>query len=256
MADLPAKTSSTWAALRRHTTARIGLGRSGGSLPHRALLDFRGAHARARDAVHSTFDAAQLAADLRHAGLDSLTLASAATDRATYLRRPDLGRQLDPVSATQLRERVAARPDLVIIVSDGLSATAAHRQAVATVAPLHAALSAAGWTLAPILLVPFARVKLQDEIGHLLQARLSLMLLGERPGLGAPDSLGAYFTHAPHPRCTDADRNCLSNIRPAGLPPTQAARKLAALLQASREAGLSGVRLKDTSQPDALESAE
>ncbi len=253
MADLPAAPTAAWTALRRLTPARVALGRSGGSSLHRDVLDFRLAHAQARDAVHTVFDPAALAAELAAANLTTLTLATAAPDRATYLRRPDLGRRLDPVSATQLRELCTdPPPDLVILISDGLSATAAHRQAVATVLPLHAQLLAAGWTIAPILLVPLARVKLQDQVAPLLGAQLALMLLGERPGLSAPDSLGAYFTYAPHPGSTDADRNCVSNIRSAGLPPATAADKLCHLLTAARRQQLSGVNLKDTTPPPEL----
>lgn len=253
MADLPAAPTAAWTALRRLTPARIALGRSGGSPLHRDVLDFRLAHAQARDAVHTAFDPVALATELEQAGLRSRILATATTDRATYLRRPDLGRRLDPVSATQLRElRTDPPPDLVILISDGLSATAAHRQAGATVLPLHAQLLAADWSIAPILLVPLARVKLQDQVAPLLGAQLALMLLGERPGLSAPDSLGAYFTYAPHASSTDADRNCVSNIRPAGLPPAAAAEKLFHLLTSARRQQLSGVKLKDISPPPEL----
>ena len=139
----------------------------------------------------------------------------------------------------------AAATDLVIIISDGLAAAAAERHAAATVLPLILELRAAGWNIAPVFLIPLGRVKVQDEIGSALNARFSLMLLGERPGLGTPDSLGAYFTANPSAACTDADRNCVSNIRPEGLPPAEAAVKLAWLLKESRRLGLSGVNLKD-----------
>lgn len=252
-ARLTLATPDPWSGLRRHTSARIALGRVGGSQPTAALLDFRLAHARARDAVLAPFDPAVVAAPLAAAGLASLTLASGATDRRAHLLRPDLGRRLDPAS----RERLAALatapdfapPDLVCIISDGLAAAAAERHAAATLVPLAAALATDGWRLAPILLVPFARVKLQDEIGALLRARYTLMLLGERPGLGAPDSLGAYFTRDPAPARTDADRNCVSNIRPEGLPPASAAATLARLLKESARRGVGGVALKDDATP-------
>lgn len=245
-----------WLHLRRFTAARIALGRTGGSQRTETVLDFRLAHARARDAVHAVFDPGALAGQLVAAGLPSLTLATGVIDRRAYLLRPDLGRRLDPASRETLAAFAAnpghVSPDLVIIISDGLAAQAAERHATATVQPLVGALRAAGWRLAPVVVVPLARVKLQDEIGAALGARFSLMLLGERPGLGTPDSLGAYFTAAPRPDRTDADRNCVSNIRPEGLPPEQAAAKLAWLLLESARTGRSGVTLKDDQPNPAL----
>ena len=244
-----------WLNLRRFTAARIALGRAGGSQRTETVLDFRLSHARARDAVLAPFDPATVAASLDAAGLATGTLATAVPDRRAYLLRPDLGRQLDDASRSRLDALAAAPgfapPDLVIIVSDGLAAQAAERHAATVILPLAAELRTTGWRLAPICLVPLARVKLQDEIGTALGARFSLMLLGERPGLGAPDSLGAYLTARPAPERVDADRNCVSNIRPEGLPPAQAAAKLAWLLRESARTGLSGVALKDD-QPAAL----
>ncbi|WP_193210674.1 ethanolamine ammonia-lyase subunit EutC [Luteolibacter marinus] len=230
--------------LRKWTSARVGIGRCGGSLPHRELLDFRLSHARARDAVHQAFDPAGLAVELEAAGRPVLLARSQAPDRATYLQRPDLGRQLDPDSLARL-SAARADHDLAIILADGLSATAAHRQGPPLLAALLPLLET--WSLAPLIIAPFARVALQDPIGHALGARASLILLGERPGLGAPDSLGAYLVHGPVPGNTDAMRNCVSNIRPAGLPPAAAARRIAWLLEQSRRLGFSGVDLKDRS---------
>ena len=260
----PDSDADPWAALRRFTAARIALGRTGGSPRTATLLDFRLCHAQARDAVHAPFDAArlcdELSARLRDAGLASLfpsppcrLLTTAVSDRATFLARPDLGRRLSDASREDVRANAAAwgRRDLALLVSDGLSAQAA-RHAAATLIPLAARLAAAGWRFFPLFVVPFARVKLQDELGELLNARLTLMLLGERPGLDSPDSLGAYFTHTPRAACRDADRNCVSNIRPAGLPPADAAAKLADLLTRSVQLGTSGVTLKDTGEPSAL----
>jgi ethanolamine ammonia-lyase small subunit len=240
-----------WADLAAVTTARIALGRAGGSLRTESLLDFRIAHARARDAVQSEFDPAALARQLEREGLEHQALATGAVDRRTFLLRPDLGRRLDESSHALLGKCAAnwGRRDLVILVSDGLAAQAAERHAVAALAPLVRELRGIGWTLYPILLAPFGRVKLQDEVGAILGARLALMFLGERPGLGAPDSLGAYFTFEPRADRTDADRNCVSNIRPEGLPPPAAARKLTQLLRESARRGLSGVALKDTGLP-------
>jgi ethanolamine ammonia-lyase small subunit len=250
--DAPGGTDTdSWQHLRQFTAARIALGRTGGSQRTDSVLDFRLSHARARDAVHAPFDAEALEVALRKRDLSSFRLATAAPDRQTYLLRPDLGRKLDPASRQKLCAQVPAwgRRDLAIIVSDGLAAQAAERHAVATLAPLISQLVANGWTHFPIFVVPFGRVKLQDEIGALLGARHTLMLLGERPGLGSPDSLGAYFTFAPRRECTDADRNCVSNIRPEGFSPAAAAAKLGQLLQASARLGLSGIALKDSGGP-------
>lgn len=247
-----------WVALRRFTAARIALGRTGGSQRTASLLDFRLAHAQARDAVYAPFDTPSLAAELgdtlSKAGLSRTLpgppcslLHTAVSGRATYLAQPDLGRRLAEASRAELRALAPlwGRRDLAVIVSDGLSAQAAHRHAGATVVPLLARLAAEGWTAYPIFIVPFGRVKLQDEIGEILGARHTLMVLGERPGLDSPDSLGAYFTHSPRAACRDADRNCVSNIRPEGLPPAAAALKLAHLLTLSARLGASGVSLKD-----------
>lgn len=232
-----------WSHLRRFTAARIAIGRSGGSQTTSTILDFRLAHARARDAVHARFDPESLAETLHQAGVTTEILSTNVRDRREYLLRPDLGRSLDDRSNASLAGR--ASTDLVIVISDGLAAAAAERHAAATVIPLILELQEAGWLIAPVFIIPLGRVKVQDEIGAALKARFSLMLLGERPGLGTPDSLGAYFTANPSLACTDADRNCVSNIRPEGLPPAAAAAKLAWLLKASRRLGLSGVNLKD-----------
>lgn len=245
---------SRWARLRAATTARIQLGQAGGSLTTRAWLEFGLDHARARDSVWSPWDPAAWLQSLGPSGLDGLVLHSRATERQQYLMRPDLGRQLDPESARRLdelrrrdehRNREETTWDLVIIVSDGLAALAADRQAGPLLEELIPALNHRGWRIAPVIAVRLARVAIADEIGERLNARLALILLGERPGLGSPDSLGAYFVYGPRSGKTDADRNCVSNIRPAGLPPTLAAETLAYLLGAALERGVSGVLLKD-----------
>ena len=244
-----------WAQLRRHTAARIALGRTGGSLPTSALLAFAHDHALARDAVHAPFDSAALSTTLQplHPA-PILQLTSAAPDRATYLQRPDLGRRLSSTSVLQLStlNLQLHDHDVVVIVSDGLSALAATSQTPPLLAALLPRLRAAGLTLAPLCIVRHARVALQDELGSLLHARLALMLIGERPGLGTPDSLGAYFTFDPHPSRTDADRNCISNIRPAGLPPAAAAEKLATLITTALRLQLTGTRLKDDAPTPSL----
>jgi ethanolamine ammonia-lyase small subunit len=217
-----------WQHLRELTAARIALGRAGHSLPTRELLDFQLAHARARDAVQCRLDVTGL----------GIPLHSAARDRATYLRRPDLGRRLDPESAELLQP---GDFDAVIVIADGLSATAVHRHAIPLLDALIPLL--AGWQLAPIYAVAQGRVAIADEIGERLRARLSAILIGERPGLSSPDSLGAYLTWSPRVGRTDAERNCVSNIRPEGLAPELAAQRIAMLMNAARERQLTGVGL-------------
>lgn len=241
----------SWHTLTRYTAARIALGRSGGSLRTDSLLDFRLSHARAKDAVQARFAVEELAASLKSSGVPVEFATSAAAGRHQYLMRPDLGRRLAEESRKRLSAQAAqwGKRDLLVMVSDGLAAQAAHRHAAETVTVLLSLLACRGWTFFPVLLVPFARVKLQDEVGELLDARHSLILLGERPGLGSPDSLGAYLTYRPRSACTDADRNCVSNIREEGLPPREAAMKLAGLLVESERRKLSGVGLKEQEVP-------
>ena len=242
-------TPDTWLQLKRFTAARIALGRAGGSVPTRERLGFQLALAGARDAVRSPFDAADLAAHLANLPVTSLVLPTRAADRTTYLQRPDLGRALAETAALALAGVKSGGPwDLVILLSDGLSPLAVQRQAHPLLSALLPNLLAAGWRVAPLIILPNARVAVQDEVGGGLGAQLSLMLLGERPGLGSPDSLGAYFTFRPAPGKTDADRNCISNIRPEGLTPALAAEKLFQLLSQSRVRQISGVGLKDDAE--------
>ena len=234
-----------WAALRALTPARIALGRAGQSLPTRAHLDFQLAHARARDAVHEALDIGRLGDALASSGLETLQVRSAAPDRVTYLQRPDLGRRLDPASRAALAAAAATdSADAVFVVADGLSARAAQSHAAPLLAALAPRLHEAGWRLGPVVVALQARVALGDEIGALLGARLVLVLLGERPGLSAPDSLGAYLTWDPRPGRTDAERNCVSNIRPEGLVPALAADRLYHLMLEAARRRLSGVALK------------
>lgn len=239
-----------WAGLREFTAARLALGRCGHSLPTRELLAFQLAHARARDAVHRPLDAASLGigpAEIKPA----LILASAAKDRATYLRRPDLGRRLDSASGHLLKK---GDWDAVVVVADGLSATAVHRHASAVIDALIPRLE--GWRIAPVCIVQQGRVAIGDEIGERVGARLALVLIGERPGLSSPDSLGGYLTWAPRIGRTDADRNCVSNIRAGGLDPILAAKRIAALLRAARDENLSGVNLKFQGSPALTDSLQ
>jgi ethanolamine ammonia-lyase small subunit len=226
-----------WTRLRELTAARIALGRCGHSLPTRELLAFQFAHARARDAVHHPLDASSLAVG------PAVELTSEARDRPTYLRRPDLGRRLDTNSAQRLTQQVTAGDwDAALVVADGLSATAVHRNAVAVIDALVPRLE--GWRIPPVCIVRQGRVAIGDEIGELLGAHLVLVLIGERPGLSSPDSLGAYLCWAPRVGRTDAERNCVSNIRDGGLEPVLAAERIAALMRAARDQKLTGVSLK------------
>ncbi|MEN8259843.1 MAG: ethanolamine ammonia-lyase subunit EutC [Pseudomonadota bacterium] len=243
-----------WQNFKRLTPARIALGRAGGSLPTQAWLEFKYAHALARDAVHRTFDAEPVQAAITALGASILVVDSRAEDRSTYLTRPDLGRRLSDASRHLLESR-AKDADLVIIVSDGLSSEAVHRQTVPLMKELLPRLQDGGWRMAPVVIARFGRVALEDEIGALLKARIALMLLGERPGLGSPDSLGAYLVHTPKPGNTDADRNCVSNIRPEGLSHESAAETLFYLLAEARRRGHSGVALKDERPALANQSA-
>jgi len=242
-----------WAArLRALTPARVGLARTGASLETSDLLDFQRCHAQARDAVHSRLEADTLAAALaRISGLEVLRLHSAAPDRTTYLQRPDLGRKLDEASRNLLAYRALHEPSgdlpdkepkLALIVADGLSALAVERHAVPLLSELLPRLDA--WQLAPLCVVQQSRVAIGDEIGQALGAQISVVLIGERPGLSSPDSLGAYITWQPKPGRTDAERNCISNIRAEGLSYTQAAAQLSYYLTEARRKQLTGVALK------------
>ncbi len=243
--------------LRRLTPARIALGRTGTSMPTSAQLDFQYAHAQARDAVHLPFDSAGLSAQLTEIGRDSLLLHSAATNRDSYLQRPDLGRKLSDESAHTLRTYAAANPggiDLVIVVADGLSALAVHRHTLPFLSRLEEQVLAEGWSVAPVMLVEQGRVAVADEIGELMGAKMTVILIGERPGLSSPDSLGLYFTYNPKVGLTDAYRNCISNVRLEGLSYGMAAHRLLYLMREACRRQLSGVNLKDEAQLQTLES--
>uniref|UniRef100_UPI0035D4344F ethanolamine ammonia-lyase subunit EutC n=1 Tax=Pseudomonas chlororaphis TaxID=587753 RepID=UPI0035D4344F len=253
----PVDPHNPWLELRRLTPARIALGRTGTSLPTSAQLDFQYAHAQARDAVHLPFDHAGLSAQLTERQRDSLLLHSAAVDRNSYLQRPDLGRKLSDQSAQTLREYAQAHPggvDLVIVVADGLSALAVHRHTLPFLTRLEEQMSADEWSIAPVVLVEQGRVAIGDEIGQLLGAKMVVMLIGERPGLSSPDSLGLYFTYNPKVGLTDAYRNCISNVRLEGLSYGMAAHRLLYLMREACRRQLSGVNLKDEAQVQTLES--
>lgn len=237
-----------WAFLKAHTAARIAQGRTGHSLPTSALLSFQLDHARARDAVHSSLDMAALLDQLGNIHPHPQQLCSRATDRQTYLQRPDLGRKLDQLSHKNL-QRLRAQDhvgfDLCIVVADGLSATAVNRYAVPVVTGLIDGASKLNWSVAPISVVEQGRVAIGDEIAHGLGAGLLVVLIGERPGLSSSDSMGAYLTYGPMPGLTDEWRNCVSNIRPAGLRYEFAVEKIMYLLAEMKRRRLSGVMLKD-----------
>jgi ethanolamine ammonia-lyase small subunit len=242
------------APLKRYTDARIGLGRFGAGLPTSAHLDFAEAHARARDAVHAAFDEASLEKALAQTGLPVVRVKSQAEDRATYLRRPDLGRKLSDESAKFLGEmKEGDGYDIAIIISEGLSAHAVNTYGAATAEALIADLPKDA-DIAPIVLARQGRVALSDPIGQALGAKLAVILIGERPGLSAADSLGAYLTYDPKPGRNDADRNCISNIRKGGISPDEAAKKIAWLTARAFELGLSGTKLKDDAE-DLLEGS-
>jgi ethanolamine ammonia-lyase small subunit len=238
-----------WAELRRFTAARIALPRSGASLATAPLLEFRLAHARARDAVHAPFDPAQLCGALAPLGLPVLSIASAAQDRQQYLMRPDLGRRLaDDAAALLVAHAGGGRDvdsgyDVAFVVADGLSARAVAAHAEPLLSEVLPRL--ADWRIAPLVVARLGRVALGDAVANALGAEIAVMLIGERPGLSAPDSMGAYLTFAPTPQTSDAERNCISNIRPEGLSYADAAMKLVHLLRAMRARRLSGVQLKD-----------
>ena len=242
-------TPDRWAALRELTTARVALGRAGPALPTREVLALALDHARARDAVHLPFDAEGVAAEIEALGLTTRIVASQAGDRATYLRRPDLGRRLAPASRRRLVETGARPGRVALVVADGLSSAAVHAHAAPLVAELAPRLQAGGAALTAAVLARQGRVALGDEIGAALGAALVIVLIGERPGLSSPDSLGAYLTFSPRVGRTDAERNCVSNIRPAGLTYADAAHRISWLAGEMLRRSYSGVRLKDESPP-------
>ena len=236
-------------SLRSFTAARIGLQAAGQSLATREVLQLAQDHALARDAVHATFDTEPLQTALAAMGHPVQSVKSLAADRATYLRRPDFGRQLAPEAAALLAASQAPSsppPAVVVVIADGLSAAAPGAHALPLMREL-AALSPARWANAPVVLAKQARVALGDAVGAALRAQLVLVLVGERPGMSAHDSLGAYLTYAPQLGRTDAERNCVSNIRPQGLGYAQAAHQLHWLVEQALSRGVTGIELKDES---------
>ncbi|MDR2122366.1 MAG: ethanolamine ammonia-lyase subunit EutC [Flavobacteriaceae bacterium] len=238
---------NSWSFLKEFTDARIALGRTGVSLPTRELLEFSLAHAKAKDAVHQPFDKKMLEEQINETGLPILKVSSAAKDRTVYLTRPDLGRQLSEESKKLLQSGNNPAVDVVIIIGDGLSSKAVHKQAFPLLKNLLPYISQLDLSLAPIVLAEQSRVALGDEIGEILKARLSVVLIGERPGLSSPDSLGVYMTWDPSVGKLDSERNCISNIRPEGLSYSKSAFKLAWLIEHALYLKATGIHLKDQS---------
>ena len=231
--------------LKQFTAARIGIGRTGSSIPLKQSLELKLAHAHARDAVYSELDADKLSADLKQFDLPVLMLHSEAVYREMYLQRPDLGRKLDEKSIELINDYLYSKADVVIIIADGLSATAVNHHAISLLRVLIPQLQSADLKVGPISLVKQGRVAIADDIGAHLKAKLSLILIGERPGLSSADSIGAYITYDPKRGLTDESRNCISNIRPHGLTFKSASKKIFYLIQEAFKRKISGVALKD-----------
>jgi ethanolamine ammonia-lyase small subunit len=230
--------------LKRFTAARIALGRTGASIPLKQSLEFKLAHAHARDAVYSAINADALLSDLKVFGLPVLHLHSQAGTRHKYLKRPDLGRKLDEESAALLKDYKTGA-DIVIVISDGLSADGINENALPLLRFLIPALLDTKWKFAPLCIIEQGRVAIGDEIAQGLNARLSILVIGERPGLSSANSIGVYITYSPKPGLTDESRNCISNIRPQGLTSQPAAEKILYLVNEAFKRKLSGVALKD-----------
>ncbi|WP_404471615.1 ethanolamine ammonia-lyase subunit EutC [Vreelandella venusta] len=257
----PIVVENPWERLSAFTDARIGLGRAGVSLPTNKLLAFQLAHAQAQDAVHCALDSEALEAeltDMLSLTASPLRLHSLAQDRAVYLQRPDYGRRLSDTSREKLQQAAQSGQhfDLAVVIVDGLSALAVQQNSAPLLTALYRAFESDqnAWQLAPLTLVEQGRVAIGDEVGALLNADAVLVMIGERPGLSSPDSLGLYMTWAPEVGLKDDRRNCISNVRPAGLKPEEAARRLLLLLTEARQRKLSGVQLKDRSEDNVLES--
>ncbi len=237
-------TPDPWVALQTFTDARIGLGRCGSSLPLAEILDFKLAHARARDAVHQPAQLEELQTQLAADGIPAILLTSSIVDRMEYLTRPDKGRTLSEQSKEQLQAQQSDY-DICIVICDGLSAPAIHESATAVVSGFMQIIAQTRLTVAPICMVKNGRVAIGDEIGSMLGAKITIMLIGERPGLSSPNSLGTYLTYNPKPGTTDEARNCISNIRNGGMSVSDAVRKIAYLVEMGLQLKKTGVELKD-----------
>jgi ethanolamine ammonia-lyase small subunit len=234
-----------WVELRKFTNARIAIGRAGVSVPTSESLAFGLAHAFARDAVYDRLEVVGCRLEILKLH-PCLVLHSRAVDRNQYLQRPDLGRRLNDESIAEVKT-LAGNYDICINVADGLSATAVNNHAVPLLTMLIPAMKLAGWSLAPVCIIEQGRVAISDETGALLNAKISIILIGERPGLSSPDSLGVYFTYGPSVGNTDERRNCISNINANGLSYEEAVTKIMHLVKEALRLKLSGVMLKDNS---------
>lgn len=240
-----------WEKLKEFTDARIALGRAGCSIPTRALLEFQLSHAQAKDAVYQHMDVPYLSEQLQQKQLQTLHVQSNAANKEIYLKRPDLGRQLSNPSKETLIKEYAKNPqqyDVCIVVGDGLSARAIEANAIAFIAVLSEHIQQENWSLAPIIFATGSRVALGDEVAEIFKASMLVMLIGERPGLSSPDSMGVYYTWNAYSGCLDSKRNCISNVRSAGLSIPVAVQRLMALMKKSKQLGFSGVNLKDEHQ--------
>lgn len=240
-------TQNPWDHLKEYTGARIALGRCGSSIPTKELLDFQLCHAMARDAVHTPLDFEKVKSDIEHiTGGPVYLLDSRASARHEYLRRPDLGRQLSDRSMDKLKNiRSEIKYDISLVIADGLSATAIDQNAASFMEILVPEFRRNQYTMAPVCLVKEGRVAVADTIGYMLKADLVIILIGERPGLKSANSMGIYMTYSPEPGTTDERRNCISNIRPEGMPYNAAVSKLLYLAGESLRKKISGVNLKD-----------
>ncbi|MFI8143820.1 ethanolamine ammonia-lyase subunit EutC [Acinetobacter sp. ABJ_C5_2] len=247
-----------WEKLKQFTDARIALGRAGCSIPTQALLEFQLSHAQAKDAVYQDMDVSYLSEQLAQRQLQSLHVHSNAPNKEIYLKRPDLGRQLSDQSKGLIKKYAEdpQRYDVCIVVGDGLSARAIEANAIPFITTLSEQVQQENWTLAPIALATGSRVALGDEVAEIFKAPMLVMLIGERPGLSSPDSMGIYYTWNAYSGCLDAKRNCISNVRSAGLSIPVAVQRLMALMKKSKQLGFSGVNLKDEHQLSNIDCAE
>jgi ethanolamine ammonia-lyase small subunit len=251
----PSTVQDPWADLKQFTRARIALGRVGSSLPTKEILDSCMSHAMARDAVHLALDIDTLKSQIESLGFDVLKLHSRAPDRASYLLRPDWGRRLNDPSAEIIKALPQDKIDISIVIGDGLSSLAVQKHAMPMLQAIQKSMPSE-WTVGPLVIARQARVALADEVGELMKARMVILLIGERPGLSSPDSLGLYLTYQPKVGCSDADRNCISNVRLEGLSYEAAAKKLDWLAKESMRLKVSGVALKDESDVHLIDNDE
>lgn len=246
-----------WEKLKQFTDARIALGRTGCSIPTHAMLEFQLAHAQARDAVYQQLNVEQLAEQLKLIGLESQFVTSQAEDKKEYLKRPDLGRLLNQESVAKLKEYQIQQTDhydVCIVVGDGLSALAIEENAFKMIEALKSEITKLDLKLAPIVIASGSRVALGDQVAEILNCKMLIMMIGERPGLSSPDSMGIYYTYAAKTGSLDSQRNCISNIRPAGLSVYIATQRLVSLMTKSNTLGYSGVNLKDEHEVPILET--